>query len=69
MNYVKTKPRLAGNQIPLGEQDLVGSSGGLFKKISWGRHWFTFKNIGCQDTRIPCLLMPVRNDKDMHKIA
>ena len=51
VNWIKTKPRLAGNQIPFGGTRfgfvLEYIIEGILFLFSWGWHWSTFRNIGC----------------------
>ena len=59
VNWVKTKPGLAGNQIPFGGTRFGFTTVGVYntsipwddwqavQEFSWGWHWSTFKNIGC----------------------
>ena len=62
VNWVKTKPGLAGNQIPFGGTRFGFTTEGVYntsiidttwndwqavQEFSWGWHWSTFKNIGC----------------------
>ena len=62
VNWVKTKPGLAENQIPFGGTRFGFTSVGVYntltqlttwddwqavQEFSWGWHWSPFKNIGC----------------------
>ena len=57
VNWVKTKPGLAGNQIPFGGTRFGFTTVGVYnlgiidtwqavQEFSWGCHWSTFKYIG-----------------------